>query len=267
MSTIKVRASSWGRLFDCAHSFEGIALLGMRSPGSPRSLLGTSIHAGTAAFDAARMLGEPISVYDAGSVLVDTLQHPQEEIAWNSGDITPREAEAIGIRLLNRYCTEWSPRFEFAAVELTTKPLVVDCGGGQFVELTGTLDRARFAKYGPGVGIKDIKSGMRSISKGEAVTKGHGAQVGTYEILYEHTTGQPITEDAEIIALSTSSKAEIATGTIVGAKTMMLGDEHNKGLIQYGADMFRTGSFAPNPQSRLCDVRYCPRWKTCRFHN
>lgn len=267
MSIIKVRASSWGRLFDCAHSFEGIALLGMRSPGSPRSLLGTSIHAGTAAFDTARMVGRPISIYDAAGVLVETLQNPNEDVRWTGDDITPREAEAIGIRLLNRYCADWSPRFEFCAVEMTTQPMVIDCGGGQFIELTGTLDRARFARYGNGAGIKDLKSGMRSISQGVAVTKGHHAQVGTYEILYEHTTGQPITEDAEIIALSTSSKAEIATGTIVGAKAMMLGDENHKGLIQYGADMFRNGSFAPNPQSRLCDKRYCPRWATCRYHN
>lgn len=266
MTTTKIRASSWGRLFDCAYSWEGTALLKLHSPGSPRSLLGTAIHAGTAAFDTARMLLDPISVFDAAGVLVDELQHPKEEISWAGSDLTLRDAESIGIKLLNRYCTEWSPRFEFRAVELTTKPLVIDCGGGVLVELTGTLDRARFASYGNGAGIKDLKSGMRAVSKGQAVTKGHAAQIGTYEILYEHTTGEPITEDAEIIALATSGKGEIATGTITGAKQMMLGDEQHKGLIQIGADMLRTGLFAPNPQSRLCDKRYCPRWNTCPYH-
>lgn len=266
MKNVKIRASSWGRLFDCAFSWEGTTLLGMHNPSSPRALLGTAIHAGTAAFDTGRMLHTPISVYDAASVLVDQLQNPREEVRWAGSDLTARDAEAIGIKLLNRYCLEWSPRFNFKAVELTTKPLVVDCGGGMMLELTGTLDRARFAAYGNGAGIKDLKSGMRSVSKGQAVTKGHGAQIGTYEILYEHTTCEPITEDAEIIALATSGKGEIATGTISGAKQMMLGDEQHKGLIQIGADMLRTGLFPPNPQSRICDKRYCARFNSCPYH-
>ncbi len=48
----------------------------MRSASSPRALLGTAIHASTAAFDAARVNGEPISAYDASELLVHTLQQP-----------------------------------------------------------------------------------------------------------------------------------------------------------------------------------------------
>lgn len=53
----RVRASSWGSLFDCAFRWEGVNLLGITSPSSPRALLGTAIHASTAEFDAARVSG------------------------------------------------------------------------------------------------------------------------------------------------------------------------------------------------------------------
>lgn len=266
MSIVKVRASSWGSLFDCAFRWEGVHLLGMRSKSSPRALLGTAIHASTAAFDVGRMTGEHVSTYDAAGLLVDTLHHPREPASWSGSDITLQQAERIGLKLHTMYCNDWSPRFEFKAIELTTKPLVIDCGGGQMVELTGTLDRARFAASGDGAGIKDVKTGGAAVSEGVAKTKGHSAQIGTYEILYEHTTGEPITEDAEIIGLKTRGTPEIGLGTISGAKQMMLGNEEFTGLIEIGAQMFRTGLFPPNPQSMLCSSKYCERWKTCPYH-
>lgn len=266
MQTVKIRASSWGRLFDCAYSWEGANLLGMRSASGPRARLGTSIHAGTAAFDSARILGQPISVYDAAGVLVETLNDASNErVSWSGSDISQRDAEKIGISLLNRYCTEWSPRYEFIAVELQTKPLLVKVGN-LVIELTGTLDRTRLIHYANGAGISDIKSGRAAVSKGVAVTKGHAAQVGTYEILYEHTTGELITEPGEIIGLQTTRDAPIASGQIVGAKQMMLGTEEHKGLIQVGAEMIQAGLFPPNPQSKICDPRYCARWATCPYH-
>lgn len=266
MSIVTVRASSWGKLFDCAYAWEGVHLLKIRSPSSPRALLGTAIHAGTAAFDSARVLGEPISAYDASELVVDTLRRPREEVNWRGSDITIDQAESVALKLHTKYCNHWSPRFDFKAVELTTKPLVIDAGGGQFIELTGTLDRARFAAVGNGAGIKDVKTGARAVSDGKAKTRGHTAQIGTYELLYEHTTGEPITEDAEIIGMQTTGKLEIATGTIINAKQIMLGTDEYKGLIEIGAAMFRTGLFPPNPQSFLCSAKYCPRWKTCPYH-
>lgn len=267
MSTTKIRASSWASLFDCSHMFEWVHILGHRSHGSPRSLLGTAIHAGTAVFDTARMQGSPISPVDAAGVLVEKLHNPDEQVSWAGSDLSQRDAEKIGISLLTKYCREWSPRFEFLAVELETKPLVIDCGGGTLIELTGTLDRARFADAGQGAGIKDLKSGRAAVQKGVAVTKGHAAQVGTYELLFEHTTGERITEDAEIIGLSTSGNGQIATGQIAGAKQMLIGTEEEPGLIHFAKVMLAAGSFPPNPSSRLCDKRYCPRWNHCRFHN
>ncbi|ALZ09044.1 hypothetical protein HV99_19640 [Pseudomonas aeruginosa] len=266
MQTITVRASSWGALFDCAFKWEGVHLLKMRSASSPRALLGTAIHASTAAFDAARVNGEPISAYDASELLVHTLQQPDFEVDWRGSDISPREAESTGLTLHTKYCNDISPHYDFVAVELTTKPMEIDCGGGIIVRLTGQLDRARIKRDSHGVGIADVKTGGAAVSQGVAKTKGHKAQIGTYELLYEHTTGDAITAPAEIIGLKTKGKPEAAVGEIVGACQMMAGSESHRGLIDYAADMFRSGLFPPNPQSPLCSPKYCPRWRTCPYH-
>lgn len=267
MKTVRVRASSWGSLFDCAYKWEGVNLLGIRSPSSPRALLGTAIHASTAAFDVGRMTGEPVSIYDSSELLVNVLRRPAEQdISWKGSDITVDDAERIGLKLHSMYCKDWSPKFEFAAIELTVKPLTLDLGDGLKLELTGTLDRARFFRGREGIGMADVKSGGASVSQGVAKTKGHSAQIGTYELLYEHTTGNQITEDAEIIGLKTRGKPEIAMGTIVGAKERMLGNDQFRGLIEIGGDMIRSGLFPPNPQSHLCAKAYCPRWNSCPYH-
>lgn len=269
MNTVyTVRASSWGSLFNCAHQWEGVHLLGMKSPSSPRALLGTAIHASTAAFDAGRVNGEPISSYDASELLVHTLQQPEFDVDWRGSDITPREAERTGLVLHGKYCNDISPRYDFVAVELTTKPLEIDCGGGIVVRLTGTLDRARIKQGADGIGIADVKTGGAAVTAdGAAKTKGHRPQIGTYELLYEHTTGQACTAPAEIIGLRTKGKPAAGTGEIIAARELMVGREDQPGLIQFAADMFRTGLFTPNPQSFTCSARYCPRWSTCHYHD
>lgn len=263
--SITIRASSWAGLFDCAYRWEGIHLLKMRNTVGLRAALGTAIHAGSAVFDQARISGDTVTVDDAAGVLVDKLRDPENEYDPNKDELTKQEAEKIGIGLLSSYCTYWSPTYNFVAVEMETKPLDIDCGGGTTIRLTGTMDRARIKKSTNGIGIADLKSGSSAVQKGVAVTKGHGAQVGTYELLFEHTTGEPITSEAEIIGLNTKGKAVIATGTISNAKRIMTGDQDNPGLIEFAADMFRTGRFYPNPKSLLCSEKYCPRWKTCHF--
>jgi hypothetical protein len=160
-----------------------------------------------------------------------------------------------------------SPKYDFVGVEMETKPLDIDCGGGVVVRLTGTMDRARIRKTTGGVGIADIKTGGASVQNGVAVTKGHGPQIGTYELLYEHTTGQTISSPAEIIGLKTKGKAEIATGEINGARRVMIGTEEHPGLIDFAAEMFKSGRFYPNPRSMLCTADYCPRWNSCPYHD
>jgi hypothetical protein len=265
--SLTVRASSWAGLFDCAYRWEGIHLLKMRNLVGLRAALGTAIHAGTAAFDTARITGDTVTADDAAGVLVDTLRDPENEFDPERDDLSMSEAEKVGIILLTKYCFEVSPRYTFVAVEMETKPLDINCGGGVIVRLTGTMDRARIRKGAAGTGIADLKSGSAAVQKGAAVTKGHGPQVGTYELLYEHTTGEPITDVAEIIGLKTKGTAEIATGTIANGKRVMVGTEDQPGLIEFAAEMFKSGRFYPNPKSLLCSERYCPRFKTCPFHD
>lgn len=266
MSITKVRASSWGSLFDCAHKWEGVHMLGMHSPSSPRALLGTAVHAGTAAFDTARMIGEPVSAFEAAESLIETLRHPREDVNWRGSDITLVKAETIGLGLLTKYCHTISPRYTFKAVELTTTPLQIDCGGGQIIELTGSLDRMRAIADTDLDRLADVKTGRGAVSNGVAKTAPHRPQLGTYRLLYEHTTGRPTDDVSEVIGMNTSGSQEIATGETRGARELMVGTEEYPGLIQIGAQMFRSGLFPPNVQSWTCSARYCPRWKTCKYH-
>ncbi len=265
--SITVRASSWASLFDCAYKWEGIHIIGLRNVVGLRAALGTAIHAGSAAFDQGRLDASGVTADDAAGVLVDKLHDQDNEYNPLQDDLTVREAEAIGVTLLTKYCLEVSPRYNFIAVEMETKPLDIDCGNGTVVRLTGTMDRARIRKGDHGVGIADLKSGSAAVQKGVAVTKGHGPQIGTYELLYEHTTGEQITDVAEIIGLKTKGKAEIATGTVANGKRVMLGTDDQPGLIEFAAEMFKSGRFYPNPKSLLCSEKYCPRFATCHFHD
>lgn len=261
-----IRASSFATLFDCAHKWEGVHLLGMRKPVGMPAVLGTAIHASTAAFDRQRLPGgQRITADDAAGVLVDTLRNPGEDVQFTDDDMPMEIAERVGLVLHTRYCNEVSPRYEWTAVELETKPFDIDCGGGMVIRLTGTMDRARLRKGWAGFGITDLKTGATAVQKGVAKTKGHAAQVGTYELLTEHTTGQRATEPAEIIGLKTKGTPEVATGKIANARRIMVGDGESRGLIEYAAEMFRSGLFPPNPQSMLCGERYCARWGRCHF--
>lgn len=263
--SLTIRASAFSSWFDCAYRAEGIYLLGMKNIVGMKAVLGTAIHAGTAVFDTARINGDKIKPDDAVGVVIDKLHNPDYEHDPNKDDLTLRDASNIGIKLTTKYCSEVSPKYNFAAVEMETKPLDIDCGHGTVVRLTGTMDRARIRKNGEDISIADIKTGGTAVQKDAANTKGHGAQIGTYELLFEHTTGQPITADAEIIGMSTTSTARIATGAIKNAKQIITGTQDQPGLLEFAADMFRQGRFLPNPKSLLCSERYCPRFSTCHF--
>jgi hypothetical protein len=267
----KVRASSWASLFDCSHRFEGEQLLGMRKAAGPRALLGKAFHAGTAAYDSARLRGAPITIDDAAEVVHETVFGPPQDgddpTDWSSDVLRPREVESIALTLHTMYCADWSHRFEFEAVEQTIKPLDIDCGGGTIVRITGTLDRMRALRTKGGRKLIDLKSGRKAVVRGQAKTQGFRAQLGTYEILYEDTTGLPTTEAPAILGAKTEGEPEIALTDAPGAKALMLGDEHGPGLIEMAAQSFRSGSFLPNPTSPLCSRRFCARWAQCRFHD
>lgn len=271
--SIRVRASGLATAFDCAHRWEGDVLLGLRLPSSPRAALGTSVHAGTAVYDLAVMQGNPIKVADAADVVVDTIRNSREEVDWNGSDLRPKQVEQIALDLYWRYCTEWSPKFTFSAVELTVKPLTMDCGDGVKLTLTGTLDRMRIVAGPAGKPrVKDLKTGRAAVIEDpetkrlKAAVNKHRAQVGVYEILSAHTLQREVDTTSDVLAMSTTGKRPIATGEITGARELVLGrSEEEPGLLDYLADNLRAGRFPPNPASPLCSSRYCARWRTCRY--
>jgi hypothetical protein len=265
MSVVKIRASSWGSLFDCAMRWEGEHLLNMRKPSGLRAQLGTAVHASTAAFDAAHLAQEDLSVDDAADVFVKTLHEPEGEVDYSQDTLTLREAEKIGLILHSRYCTEIAPTMNYQSVEMPLQPLDIDCGGGVIVRLTGTMDRARVVKAANGKVINDIKTGSRVISDGVVSLKGRSAQLGAYQIMSEGTDGEP-TVGAQITALQTTKAAPIGVSPVFDAKKIMLGTDNEKGLIEFAAVMLRAGLFPPNPQSQLCSPKYCSRWNSCLYH-
>jgi len=263
---IQVRASSFGTLFDCAHRFEGEQLLKLYRPSTIRAWLGTSIHASTAAFDQAKLDGAPISANEAADVFVEKLWNPDEELAhFREESLNMRDAERIGLTLHARYCAEIAPTMEYQSVEMPLHPLEIDCGDGLIIRLTGTMDRARVVKHALGNVIADVKTGGRLITDGHVKTKGRAAQLGTYEILSTHTDGEQ-TAGSQIVALQTTSKAEVGVSKVFDAKALMLGDDNTEGLLSMAAKIFKIGLFTPNPMSQLCDKKYCARWGTCKYH-
>jgi hypothetical protein len=263
--TITVRASAWGKLFDCAHRFEWENLLGRSKPAGMRALLGTAVHAGTAAFDQGRLDGSGVTPDEAAGVLVDVLHNPDFEVDTSQDELTLRESERIALELHTTYCTEISPQFQFLAVESRLEPLEIDCGGGVAVRLTGTMDRARTTQTDAGPVIADVKTGARVIERGAANIRGRSPQLGAYQLMYEQTE-RVRTAGGQIVALATTTRPATAVSEVFDAKRVMVGTDDQPGLIQHAAEMFRTGLFPPNPSSPLCSKRYCGRWDTCIFH-
>jgi hypothetical protein len=261
-----IRASSFGSLFDCAMRWEGEHLLKIHRPGSLRAWLGTSIHASTAAFDQAKLDGAPISADDAADTFVRTLYEPKEDVDMRDPKLSLREAERIGLTLHARYCAEIAPKMQYQSVEMALTPLHIAADGVE-IRMTGTMDRARVAISAIGDKIiSDVKTGGRLISEGVVSTKGRAAQLGTYQLLSEHTDGEP-TGGAQIIALQTTSTMQVGVSRVFDAKRQLVGDDNMPGLIEMAAKMFKIGLFPPNPQSVLCDKKYCSRWGTCRYHD
>jgi hypothetical protein len=263
---VEVRCSSWGRLFDCSHAWEGEQLLGMRRPAGIRATLGTAVHASTAAFDQAKLDHSPITSSDAADVFIHTLHHPTDDVDYKQDkSITMKQAEVIGLTLHAKYCADISPLFDYKAVEMQMAPVDIDVGGGMTIRLKGTMDRARVAKAEGGIVIPDIKTGARLIEQERVILKGRAAQLGAYQVMYEENTGER-TVGAQIIALQTTSATLALVSPVFDAKQSMLGTPTQKGMIEYAAGMFKSGDFLPNPQSSLCSEKFCARWNSCLFH-
>jgi hypothetical protein len=264
-SIITIRASAFGSFFDCGARFEFEHLQGKSRPSSLRAHLGTSIHAGAAAFDQAVLDGAPISANDAAGAMMDVWYSPSGDVDLRDDKLSLKEAERIALTLLTKYCTQIAPTMQYEAVEMSLLPLEIDCDDGLIIKLTGTMDRARVVRGHDGHVINDVKTGSRIISDGAVNVRKHLPQLGTYEILYTHTTGQT-TAGGQITGLQTTAKCETGISGVVDAKKLMLGDEESPGLIQMAATAMKSGLFMPNNQSALCSERYCARWGSCRYH-
>ncbi len=266
-SIFPIRSSSWGELFDCAMRWEAKHLLNMRLPMTGAAHLGIATHEATRTYDQHKLDGEPITDDDAQAVLVDELEHPREEVQRTDNDLPAKDAERIGRTLVVKYCRWLSPKFTYRAVEIRPEPLDI-AAEGVTIRLTGQLDRTRIrAAGGNGIGITDLKTGRRAVdTKGVAATKGHGMQLGVYELLAEHCLHESITEPSTIVGLQTAGPARIGLGEFPNARAGLIGTEERPGLIQMAARMMKSGLFPPNPNSMLCHPRYCPRWSTCPYH-
>lgn len=264
MNMVTIRASSLAELFDCPARWEAKHILGMKNPASGAARLGTAIHASTALYDESRLPGgNQLTVDDCAGALVDAIHKPDEDVDWE--DANPRDAEKIGLALHVRYCGEIAPRQDYVGVEITCEKLEIPDLG---IALTGTTDRIRRLPDGS-IGIADLKSGARSVgADGNAVTAGHGPQMGVYELLAETAVGQAITAPAQIIGLNTGktpASQRVGTGEILNARAVLVGDEDSPGLLEHASRIIHSGSFFGNGKSVLCSARYCPRFNTCRF--
>lgn len=263
MTTHTIRASAVREILDCPARYEAKHIRGLRLPSNGKAQLGRAIHASTGAFDAALVAGSPVTVDDVAGLVVDTIRKPDEDVAWDP-DLTPDDAESIGIALTERYCATVAPTQHYAAVEVTCAKLEISDLG---LALTGTTDRIRATD--DGYGISDLKSGKTAVKPdGTVDTAGHAIQLGVYELIAEHGSGLRISAPARIIGLQTgkTSKAQrVGTGEIVSAREMLIGSEEKPGVLEYVSRILHTGSFYGNPSSKLCAEAYCPVYRSCRF--
>lgn len=264
---IPVRASSLAELFDCPARWKAKHIDKMTMPTSGAAWLGTSIHRSTAAFDQSVLDDEGLTADDTADILVDAIQNPDEEVEWDE-KLQPANAEAIGLALHARYCSEFAPTKQYEGVEVRCDSLEIDFDQHDVtIQLTGTTDRIERTPDGKRA-INDLKSGKRAVdSSGVAKTAGHGLQIGVYELLAEHATGEPIDGPAQIIGLQTNGKARIGVGYIEGARDKLIGTEESPGALDYAAQMLGAGLFPGNPRSMLCNPKFCPAYGICRFRD
>lgn len=260
---VRIRASSLPDLLDCPARWEAKHVRGLRLPKSAAAHLGTAIHAGTAVYDEARLDGQAISVDDAAGVTVDTLYHPEEDMAW--GEDSPQTLESVALGLHRLYCANISPTMDYVAIEATCTELDIPELG---ISLTGTTDRVYRDQWGD-LGIADLKTGKNAVAAdGSVKTSGHAAQLGVYELLAGQTLGERIAAPAVIVGLQvakTENGRRVGMGQVESASDMLVGNENQHGLLEIVSRLVRSGDMYGNPRSSLCSEKFCPAYATCRW--
>lgn len=267
---VRIRASSLGELFDCPKRWHAKNVLGMTMPSSYKARLGTAVHAGTAAFDQARLDGSPITADEAAGALVDALYSKtnnddgrDDPIDWEGEN--PKAIEQIGLALHTTYCNGLALQMDYVAVELRCENLAfTDLG----LALTGTTDRVHRVADGR-LGITDVKTGATAVSAdGTVKTTGHAAQLGVYSLLAEYGIGAPITAPAQIIGMQTGKTAKaqrVAVGEIEDVRSALVGDAEDPGLLEHASRIIHSDSYYGNPKSMLCSPKFCPVYDICKF--
>ena len=260
---IKIRASSLGELFDCPARWASKYIYGMSMPTNTKALLGTAVHASTAVYDQSKLDSSGISIEESKAAAVDAIYKPEEDVIWD--DATASEIESIALSLHSKYCNLIAPQYEYKAVEVKCDSLILTDLG---LELTGTTDRVYIDRNGF-YGIGDVKTGKSAVgADGVVATKGHGYQMGVYELLAEHGGGLPIDAPAQIFGLNTAKtdKAQrIGIGSISGARDILLGDDTSVGVLQEASRLIHSGIYIGNPKSMMCHKNYCPNYGNCKF--
>ena len=255
-----IRASSWSTLFDCAFKWQRIYIDGVHSPSGARAWMGTSVHAGTAAFDQAVINGEPIQIDDAVGVALDQLAHPNEDVAWDN-ELTQRTAEPIVNRLTAMYCRDEAPKREFVAVERQYEALDIETEHG-VLRVTGKVDREE--KKAAGNGVLDLKTGFRIVSKDGGINlKDQYIQTGIYRFMAGD--GTPLPGKSGILGASTGKEPKFGYAEIEDDVTPLVGNDQYPGFVDMAARMLKAGLFPPNPRSMTCSPKYCPAWATCPY--
>lgn len=261
---INIRASSLASLADCGHRWYTEQILGKRLPSTGKATLGSAIHKGTAAWDAAVMNGAPIQIENAMQIASDKVYDPGFEVAWEE-DEKPTQVAQIAADLTYMYATQIAPRFTFVAVEVQCEGIAIPELG---ISLSGSLDR--IYQSGNGFGVADVKSGGTAVkADGTVETKGHAFQIGTYELMAEAASEVPISEGGLIIGLQTGKTAKgqraAVSQPINSARDLLLGDGETPGVLERMALTIKSGNFIGNPRSMMCHKNYCAAYPTCPF--
>lgn len=260
---VTIRASSLPGLFDCAHRWEGEHLLGMKKASNGKAVLGTAIHASTAKFDQSTLDNSGLTIEECKAAAVDAIYRPNEDVAWE--EYTPQDAEKIALALTEEYCTTVAPTMDYVAVEVKCSKLILTDIG---IALSGTTDRL-YANKDAEIGILDLKSGKQAVSAdGTVKTQGHAAQTGVYELMAQEASGIEINAPSVILGLNTGKTAvaqRIGTGTIVGGRELLIGDDESPGLLQMASKIIHSGVFTPNTKSMMCHKSYCARFENCKY--
>ena len=260
---VTIRASSLSDLFDCPARWEAKHILGMRMPMGGAAALGKAVHASTAVFDQSTIDSAGITADEAAAAAVDSIHKPDEETVWDE-DFQPAAAESIALALHGRYCRDIAPKQVYRAVEVKCDRLEIEDLG---IALTGTVDRLHTNDAGDG--ITDLKTGKTAVSAdGTVSTKGHAYQLGVYELLAHAASGLNISAPAQIIGMQTGKTEKgqrIAIAPVHDARAVLLGDEHQQGLLHTASNIVHSGAFFGNPRSMLCSEKYCARYNKCSY--